>query len=302
MSNSPVVITVGGGKGGTGKSTLSAGIGSVLAGRGTRVVLVDADIGGANLHTMLGLQRPRIGLGDFLSGHISINDATVATSQSNLRLLSGASDMLELAGPGYAQKQKIMSGLAGLDADCIIIDLGAGSGPVSAEFFAAFKAGVVVLDGLQTSVENAYSFLKNSVIRGLARQFPAGHRFHNLLLKFADPLSPGGIAAVKDLLMQAAKIEPASVQKARDWLASRRYSVVCNMVRDGSDVEGGRRFSDVVAKYLAIECVYAGYIVFDNAARDAIRSMKPFASIAGERTRICLETVADNIMTIAGAD
>ena len=60
------ILSVGGGKGGIGKSLISANLAIALARRGKRVVLVDADLGGANLHTTLGLDLPRRTLSDFI--------------------------------------------------------------------------------------------------------------------------------------------------------------------------------------------------------------------------------------------
>jgi flagellar biosynthesis protein FlhG len=52
------IWSIGGGKGGIGKSLIAASLGWQLARMGQRVVLVDADLGGANLHTCLGLPSP----------------------------------------------------------------------------------------------------------------------------------------------------------------------------------------------------------------------------------------------------
>src|SRR6185295_16789364 len=60
------VWSVGGGKGGIGKSLITASVGYQLARMGRKVVLVDADLGGANLHTCLGLSGPALTLGDFI--------------------------------------------------------------------------------------------------------------------------------------------------------------------------------------------------------------------------------------------
>src|SRR5436309_5447879 len=57
------IIAVGSGKGGVGKSLLTANVGIYLAQLGKRVVLLDADLGGANLHTFVGIDRPAITLG-----------------------------------------------------------------------------------------------------------------------------------------------------------------------------------------------------------------------------------------------
>src|SRR4030065_2962674 len=54
----PRIWAVGGGKGGVGKSVISTNLGVALAKRGYRCILVDADLGGANLHTMVGIPNP----------------------------------------------------------------------------------------------------------------------------------------------------------------------------------------------------------------------------------------------------
>ena len=69
------IWSVGGGKGGIGKSLLAASVGWQLARMGKRVVLVDADLGGANLHTCLGLSASCRTLTDFIQRRVpSIQD------------------------------------------------------------------------------------------------------------------------------------------------------------------------------------------------------------------------------------
>ncbi|MFW5959669.1 MAG: AAA family ATPase, partial [Chitinivibrionales bacterium] len=143
----PVIISFGGGKGGTGKTTLAAVTGSLLAGKGFRTVLVDADLGGANLHMHLGIKRPEKGLSDYLSGRCgSLSEVILKTPVNNLGLISGASDILQVANPKYAQKEKILRNIKGLDTDYILLDLGAGSSIHVSDFFAYFPYGAVVSD------------------------------------------------------------------------------------------------------------------------------------------------------------
>src|SRR5436189_1007178 len=86
------IWSVGGGKGGIGKSLLTASLGWQLAQLGKRVLLVDADLGGANLHTCLGIPSPERTLGDFIHRQVAkIEDIAVETGISGLRLISGAS-------------------------------------------------------------------------------------------------------------------------------------------------------------------------------------------------------------------
>jgi flagellar biosynthesis protein FlhG len=54
------IIAIGGGKGGVGKSLIAANLAIYLSQLGKRVVLIDADLGGANLHTFVGVDRPTV--------------------------------------------------------------------------------------------------------------------------------------------------------------------------------------------------------------------------------------------------
>src|SRR5260221_1811968 len=83
------IIAVGSGKGGVGKSLLAANIAIYLAQLGRRVVLLDADLGAANLHSFVGVERPHVSLGDFFDGRVDrVEQCIVETAVANLGLLS----------------------------------------------------------------------------------------------------------------------------------------------------------------------------------------------------------------------
>ena len=65
------VVALGGGKGGVGKTFLSANLAAALAAQGLSVVALDTDLEGANLHTWLGVPSPRVSLAEFVSGRES---------------------------------------------------------------------------------------------------------------------------------------------------------------------------------------------------------------------------------------
>src|SRR5436309_15545904 len=99
------IIAVGSGKGGVGKSLLAANLGIYLAQLGKRVVLLDADLGGANLHTFVGVERPPVTLGDFFDQRVqSIQECIVETAIANLGLVSAEGDPLWAANPRPAAK------------------------------------------------------------------------------------------------------------------------------------------------------------------------------------------------------
>src|SRR5574338_76404 len=155
------VVSVGGGKGGIGKSLIAANLAIELARRGNKVVLVDADLGGANLHTTLGLDIPKRTLSDFIERRANrIEEVVTPTGIENLGLISGALDHLDAADPAHAQKMRLLRQVQGMDADYAIMDLGAGTPGTVLDFFLVSDHGVLVLVPEPTAVENAYRFVK----------------------------------------------------------------------------------------------------------------------------------------------
>ncbi|NLD98914.1 MAG: MinD/ParA family protein [Fibrobacter sp.] len=296
----PIIISVGGGKGGVGKSTITANLGATLSQKGYSVGFIDADLGGANLHLCLGVKRPAAGLQDYISGkYKSLSEIAVPTVIPNSWLVSGASDILELANPNFAQKQKIINNLRKMNADYIIVDLGAGSNYHVTDFFAAFPHDIVVVDGLPTSIENAYGFLKNGVVRGLVRLFPGNTPIQKRIRSFSDPISMKAFATVNELLSSLAKTYPQEVAHMKQWLHQRRTLLILNMVRTADDIKVGTRFSEMVKKYLSVTLHYIGYITYSPDFRTSIRQMRPLMLENNqEKTRECFEAITQNIIAI----
>ena len=123
-----IIIPVASGKGGVGKSFISANLAIALAELGHKVIAVDLDFGGANLHSFLGLSNRNPGIGDFLQARIAeLDELLVPSDIPNLQFLSGDGKTPFMANIAYAQKIKLISRLKKLPADYILLDLGAGS-------------------------------------------------------------------------------------------------------------------------------------------------------------------------------
>jgi flagellar biosynthesis protein FlhG len=119
---------VGGGKGGVGKSLVLSSLACAIAASGRRCTVIDADLGGANLHTLLGVAPPRRTLSHFLSGEVSsLAELMVPTSVPNLSLVSANRALLDMANPRHCQKEKLLRHVRRLDVDEVLLDLGGGS-------------------------------------------------------------------------------------------------------------------------------------------------------------------------------
>jgi flagellar biosynthesis protein FlhG len=153
-------VLVTGGKGGVGKSTLAANLGVELARTGARVLLVDLDLGLANLDVLLKLER-RAPLEDLLAGRLSIEDCIVA-GPAGLDVLPAASGVPELARPDADRRAHLFGELvrASADYDLILGDTAAGIGEDVLAFAAAATRVLVVTAPDPAAVTDAYGVIK----------------------------------------------------------------------------------------------------------------------------------------------
>lgn len=132
----PRIWAVAGGKGGVGKSVIAVSLAIAAARRGRRCILIDADLGGANLHTLLGVPAPRVSTADlFLHRSIGLAEVALPTPVANLHLVSGGGSLMDMANPHHAHKIKLIRQLFTLGADEVFMDLGAGSSFTVLDFF-----------------------------------------------------------------------------------------------------------------------------------------------------------------------
>ena len=106
----PTIISVASGKGGVGKSMVVSNLGLLLARKGQRVILVDMDIGGANLHILFGMFHPPSTLTDFFTSRTTnLEDmAHPLASPSFLRLIPGTGETLITANLQHAKKKRLI--------------------------------------------------------------------------------------------------------------------------------------------------------------------------------------------------
>jgi len=266
------ILSVGGGKGGIGKSLISANLGIALARQGKRVVLVDADLGGANLHTTLGLEPPRRTLSDFIDRRIDkIEDVLTPTGVENLSLLSGALDHLEAATPKHAQKMRLLRHIQAMDVDYAILDLGAGTHTNTLDFFLVSDHGVLVLVPEPTAVENAYRFVKAAFWRRM-RNVAQVYGYDPLLRQVMEGTS---FKSPVDLVATVAERDPEAGANLARQLAQFRPRLVVNQARTAQDAEIGQAVVAAWRKYFGLEMDYLGAIDYDDEMWRAVRLRRP---------------------------
>ncbi|MEX1665420.1 MinD/ParA family protein [Zhongshania sp. R06B22] len=158
---SPVkVIAVSSGKGGVGKTNVSVNLACQLARRGNRVLLMDADLGLANVDIMLGL-KPKWNLSHVLDGKCSIEDILLPGPEgiSIIPAASGIKKMAELGNDQHAAIVRSLSALSG-DYDVMIVDTAAGISDSVITFSRASQYVLVVVTDELTSMADAYALIK----------------------------------------------------------------------------------------------------------------------------------------------
>ncbi len=155
------LIAVASGKGGVGKTWLAVTLSHALAMAGRRVLLVDADLGLANVDVQLGLE-PAKGLPAVLSGRLTVPEAARPHPPTGLDVLAGCSGSGALAGLDDAAHRRLLDALRGTGHrwEDIVLDLGAGLDRGVRALAAGADVLLVVATGEPTSLTDAYAVLK----------------------------------------------------------------------------------------------------------------------------------------------
>ena len=279
--STPKILAIGGGKGGAGKSVFSTIMAFWLARTGHRTVLMDIDLGGANLHTLLGIKSPDKTLNDFITRKFSeLEDICIDTSEKNLRLISGASDVLTLANPHFSQKIKLITHLSRLDADYVVLDLGAGTSFNVLDFFLIAHKKIIVLTPEPTSIQNAYIFVRNTAYRKLSRLSNKNPSLQALIKIAMDPKNVLKIRTIKELFMFIEESDDKNIIGVlKKEIGNIHLGVVTNMVKNEKEENAGRIVQIVAEKYLTISSTNLGCVSYDNHIRTMVSDMTPLTNL-----------------------
>jgi flagellar biosynthesis protein FlhG len=156
----PVIASISSGKGGVGKTFVSVNIGACLARQGNKVLIVDCDLGLANVDVMIGV-NPKFTLKEVVFGEADIADVAIKTRYGFdfVPASSGAAEMVQLM---YEDIEKIKEALGRLAQkyDLVILDTGAGISESVLQFNLFANKNVIILNRELTSLTDAYATIK----------------------------------------------------------------------------------------------------------------------------------------------
>jgi flagellar biosynthesis protein FlhG len=158
------IVAVTSGKGGVGKSMLTANLAVILAQAGKKVLAVDADLGLSNLDVIFNAYG-RFNLSHVLDGQASFRDCIVQSE--GVSLLSGGSGIGRLAHLTYRERLAVLEGLvkAAHEYDYVLVDTGAGISSSTMSFVLSADESIVVTTPEPTAMTDAYALIKTAAAR-----------------------------------------------------------------------------------------------------------------------------------------
>ncbi len=292
------IIPIASGKGGVGKSLLSANLAIALGQAGKKVVLADLDLGASNLHLQIGHNVKNSSIGTYLTEKTAFKSIIEPTEYENVSFIAGDSQIPGLTSLKAVQKAKLVRNFHSIDADFLILDLGAGTHQIILDMFLQSPQGILVTSPTVTATLDGYLFVKNSVFRLMYTTFKKGTpgcAFLDSLKKDSDKMKS---LYIPKLIEALRRVDSANTELFLSRLKQFRPRLVINMIDDPKDAEKAQRIRNSCSQYLGLELEYLGLIYRDQLQDKALSSRlpvivyKPYSVLSQAIYRIAEKVIA----------
>jgi flagellar biosynthesis protein FlhG len=189
--------------------------------------------------------------------------------------MAGDAELPGLANIKPSQKNRLVKSLLSLEADYLVLDLGAGTGSTILDFFLMSGHGIVVTAPTLAATLNAYLFIKNAVFRLLYGAFGQKSRAHEHMESLRRDGSSLRSAYIPAILEQVREIDPERWAIANERMARFRPRILMNMLEDPKDAEKAQKIRRSCKAYLNIEIEYLGVLYRDELQDVALGSRIP---------------------------
>lgn len=268
-----ITISVGSGKGGTGKSMIIANLALLLARQGRRVCLVDLDLGGPDIHILYGIMRPAATLTDFLTRKVQdISEVIQTVEYCGVQLIPGTGHTLHTANLSFQEKQRLFRSLETIDTDVLLIDVGAGTNYHALDFFMFSDIQLCVTTPDPTSIMDFYTFLQLATIRKALSSFLS-------LSDVGTALKENSFDSLGEVFTMAEAIRPGAKEQAQQALRNFNPLLIVNKVGTGArlNLMKLRKMTD---SYLGIYLPDLGEIPYDREVNASLKAFLPVAEYA----------------------
>ena len=277
MASSTQIITLGGGKGGIGKSIVCTNLAVGMALSGQKVVLMDGDFGASNLHALLGISHPPYGFQDlFTNSRLDPESLLIETGIDNLKFISSAGDNPGSANIDPERVQTIISFLKQLKAHTVILDLGPGTSFNVLDFFNIYDQCIVMSTPEVTSVMKTFSFVRAALFRKISLHLKDAPELQRLV-DHSHPSQADVETCTIDILREnIKKVDGSQTEEVEKIIRSFKPEVIINRVRNKKDLQTGDNLTNLVKKFLDVDLKYLGHVIESDQVRDSVEEMVPF--------------------------
>ncbi len=295
--NKPTIIAIASGKGGVGKSLITANLAIALAQAGKKTIAIDMDLGGSNLHSYLGLPNKYPGIGDYLvARHGRLEKFLLPTSIPNLQFIPGDGRTPCMADLEFSEKIRLLLAIRWLRADYILLDLSGGTSHHTLDFFALAPTGLMVTSLEYPSIMNFLVFLRNFIFRAYERELKNYPGVPELLKEFRKvPMDKQ--MNTQMMVERLAQHHPDAGQKAQEICQRYRPKVIYNFCLTPDQLKICQKVDESTQSLLSLWLEHFGCVFEDRSAREASYRSVPLLphypdSLFAQRIR----SIAHNIL------
>lgn len=269
----PKIWTVASGKGGVGKTLVSTSLAITLAKLGIRVIIIDLDISGANVHTALGYSPQQLGLRQFLTGKGALRDFVTPTKYPSLSFIQGVWNSWTNTDLSEEQVQSILIASASLPCDVVVFDLGAGTLKSHLKAFHFADEKFLVTSPEPTSLEKNYRFLEAYLCEDL-KQYCNTADYQELLRELQNRKT-----APSSQLFSFRTFIESHDNIQLDYFRLFELApvrLVVNPCRTEANLQLGQSVVSVCRRFFNLKIELALSLDFDNAVWQSIKNREPF--------------------------
>lgn len=244
-----MVLAITSGKGGVGKTNIATNLSICMAAENQRVILMDADLGLANLDVLMNL-RSRYNLSHVVSGRRTLDEIT-QVGPGGIEVICGGSGIESLANLNSFQRQRLIDELQKLQSrsDIIIVDTGAGIHSTVIGFCQAADHTLVVTTPEPTAMTDAYAMIKVlasknysgriSLLVNMAQSLTEGKKIYRQISDVAArflnvPVYEAGVICREDSLLQAVRRREPVVLAFPKAPVSKAFAAISNRLTKGT--------------------------------------------------------------------
>lgn len=277
----PKFISVGGGKGGVGKSFFSANISALLSMIGKEVLLVDLDTGGPNVHSFFGISNPDKDISDYFNRSKPLEDCIIKTQYKRLSIISSRNCSQDIGNLPYSSRDLLYKNLQKLKYDYIVLDLGAGINRSLINFFLMADYPIVIFTSNPLSLENAFRFVHKVFLYKIIETVP----MRKLRTSCGDLFASKTTVRPMDIVKKLEETNSSYAAPLKQQLEKFNIYLVSNRIKKGNDV--GSTIETFYKKFFGENIFYLGYIPNSTNIEKSIYRRELF--VAKHKTDVVLK-------------